>query len=473
MSSTTSFQSLIPNVFRPVYTWNSNTNSFTTLVTLSNIDRFTANVATFGTINIGDLSNNVYLGSNAGNLNSFAASCNATGNTSIGISSAATLSNSANSEFIGFKCGIQGSNISNSFIAGAFAGYKGKNINNSVLIGHSNSVGALDNAGLPAGLSTISNTISIGGFAGGSGSSNIYIGTSSGSNMTGSGNLFIGNGLYNGNIPSYMVSDGTSRTISSTVSNKLLIGSIIAGDLSTGVVSIGSTNTNATTCNTYNPDAIVNGISLDVANYTRVQKGLSIGCDPGYFTLDVNGQFRSTDGAGWLSLSNMWPATGGTSNNSVVEMKSISSGGTMSLSLGGDLTATSAVFSGAISATSCTFTGPVSSPGYFTIQGSGISLSFGTTGAAGTFSNVGTITKTGLIVGTVYDSNSKDYYTARTIVFATTGGGAYSTNLSVVSSGTLTYALTNGSLNIVLSNTAVSGTTYPNVYYNFTMFPTS
>jgi len=461
MSSTTSFQSLLPNVFRPVYTWDSNTNSFTTLITLSNIDRFTANVATFGTINIGDLSNNVYLGSNSGNLNSYAASCNATGNASIGISSAAGLKTSANSEFIGFQCGIQGSNISNSFVAGAFAGYKGRSINNSILLGHSNSTGLLDSSGLPVGLTGISDTISIGALAGGIGTSNIYIGKSTGCNMTGSGNLFIGNGLYSGNI---------SNT-ASNVSNKLLIGSLIAGDFSTGVVSIGSTNTNAYSSNIGAPGTTVNGIALDIANYARVARGFSIGCDPGYFTLDVNGSFRATNGVGWLSMSNNWP-TSATPNNAVVEIKNVGSG-TMSLSLGGDLTATSAVFSGAISATSGTFTGPVSSPGYFTIQGSGVSLSFGTAGAAGTFSNVGTIAKTGLLVGTVYDSNSKDYYTARTIVFATTGGGAYSANLSVVSTGTLTYALTNGSLNIVLSNTAVSGTTYPNVYYNFTMFPTS
>jgi hypothetical protein len=145
----------------------------------------------------------------------------------------------------------------------------------------------------------------------------------------------------------------------------------------------------------------------------------------------------------------------------------------MSLSVGGDIAATSGAFSSSISATTGTFSGPVSSPGYFTIQGSGVALSFGATGSAGTFSNVGTITKTGLLVGTLYDSNSRDYYTARTLVFTLAGGGVYSSNLTVASNGTLTYALSNGSLNIVLSNTATITTSYPNVYYNFTMFPTS
>jgi hypothetical protein len=417
-------------------------------------------VATFGTINLGDLSNNVYLGSNAGNLNSYAATCNASGNTSIGISSAAGLSNATNSAFIGFQCGIQVSNSSGSFLAGAFAGYKGKTILNSILIGDSNSAGVLDGSGLPSGLTGISNTISIGTRAGGTGNSNIYIGSSTGCNITGSGNLFIGNGLYNGNI----------SAVPSNVSNKLLIGSIIAGDFSTGVVSIGSTDTHAYTSNIIDaPETVVNGLTLDVAKYARIAQGLSIGCDPGYYTLDVNGTFRATNGVGWLAMSNY---SGGNSNNALVEIKNIGTG-TMSLSVGGDLTATSGAFLSSLSATSGTFSGPVSSPGYFTIQGSGVTLSFGTAGSVGTFSNVGTITKTGLLVGTLYDSNTKDYYTARTLVFTLAGGGAYSANLTVASTGTLTYALTNGSLNIVLSNTATVTTSYANVFYNFTMFPTS
>jgi hypothetical protein len=270
-------------------------------------------VATFGTINIGDLSNNVYLGSNAGNLNSLAATCNATGNASIGISSAAGLKTSANSEFIGFQCGIQGSNISNSFIAGALAAYAGKSIVNSILIGHSNSAGQSNSLGLPSGLTGISNTISIGTQAGGIGNSNIYIGASTGCNITGSCNLFIGNGLYGGNI----------SPIPTNVSNKLLIGSLIAGDFSTGVVSIGSTNTNAYTSNLIDaPETVINGLTLDVARYARIAQGLSIGCDPGYYTLDVNGTFRATNGVGWLSMSNY---SGGNSNNAVVEIKNIGS----------------------------------------------------------------------------------------------------------------------------------------------------
>jgi hypothetical protein len=114
----------------------------------------------------------------------------------------------------------------------------------------------------------------------------------------------------------------------------------------------------------------------------------------------------------------------------------------------------------------------VSSPGYFTLRGSGISL--------GVNSNItiGVVTNTCLLVGTVFDAaGAGGYYTASTIVFATGVAAKYSDNLNIATTGTgsnatLKYILTNNSPNIVISNVSTS-TLYTNICYNFTMFPTS
>ena len=157
MSSTTNVQSYLPYVFRPVYTWTG--TNFTTTFNLSNIDTLSVRSAKFGVIYAGDISNNVFIGSNTGNSPADVGNCNASSNTAIGIAAAAAISSSSNSEFIGFQSGSAGRVICNSIVIGVSAALSNSNVSNSILIGTSNS----------AGLSNINNMICIGGNAGGTG----------------------------------------------------------------------------------------------------------------------------------------------------------------------------------------------------------------------------------------------------------------------------------------------------------------
>ena len=357
MSSTTNFQSLLPWLFHPVYSTTS--NGFTTTVNLSNIDKFYANTATFGTVVLGDSSNNVYLGSNSGNTAATLGTCNASYNTSVGILSAFKINGSSNSEFIGYQCGAIGKSINNSFMAGfsagsnssnilssivvgTYAGYTSSNISNSILIGTSNS----SNIGTTT-LTTstgISNTISIGGNAGGTGTSNIYIGMSTGTGMTGSCNTFIGSGLTlataatnnrlligsGGNVLISADSSNNSMAIGSgltLVANKVLLGSggntLISGDFANGAVTIGTAYPSSTLASAINSSSwggkinfpATSGygfLALDVAGWTRISSGLTIATDPAVpntntkFELDVNGHFRVQESYGILQFSNYY-----------------------------------------------------------------------------------------------------------------------------------------------------------------------
>jgi hypothetical protein len=451
MSSTTNLQSLLPNTFRPVYTWNASTQSYSISFNLSNIDTISTGSLSASRLIIGDSNLNVYVGNNSGNASSNALNTITYYNTGIGVSAGAGISNVSNSVFVGYLAGSSGRFVYNSFIGGANAGLNLSNISNCVMIGSSNS----------SNLSNISNTVSVGtGGAGGSwgvylgtnsglsmtNSSNIVIGSSSGLAITGSNNLLIGNslcptlsnaitgasvssnivtvtttGLTNAVLPGQVVRisgltpsgfngvttilsvgsgtftysnttigpiTGTSGTVTSgipsfsfgdpnalttcnvlpSISNKLFIGSgsniLIGGDFSTGLVTIGTTNTTGNT--NYTPfntqTGVGNLLALDVGNYVRIQKGLSIGRDPGEFSLDVNGQMRVSDGYGQLVLSNNYNSV---LNASVVEMRPVS-GGTLTLAASGytsKQTTTAAFGNGS---TSNIFTLP--SPGMVTVN---------------------------------------------------------------------------------------------------------
>jgi hypothetical protein len=434
MSSTNNLQSLLQNVFRPIYKWDEARNEFTTFIGLSNIDYLNSDTATFTILDVGDLSNNVYLGNASGNIATNVILCNSSSNTAIGASSAAGLCNSTQSEFVGFECGSLSCNINGSFIGGVFAASNSTSISNSILIGTSNSLG----------LSNISNTISIGGRAGGIGNSNIFIGTTTGQSVTGSSNTFIGHGLSLANIPSYTLSDGSSTVIPATVSNQLYIGTgtnvLIAGNLTTGTVAIGKTNTYSTSCNTSTPTTVISGISLDVANNVRIQSGLAIGCDPGSYTLDVNGQFRATDGYGWLELSNYWVPSGGQTSKSVVNIQSIKPGGSMTLNVTGNIT-----------------TSDVQSSGYCTARGT---ASF----SAGGSLVLSNIAKPGLLIGTVYETTGS-YYTADVVII--TGLPATVARFAPTSGNAVEFTVSGS--NVTLSN--ISGVSRT-VFWNFTMLST-
>jgi hypothetical protein len=447
MSSTTNVQALLPYILRPVYSFSN--GAFTTTVTLSNIDQFYANTATFSALNVGDTSGNVYLGSNSGNSAAIVASCNAASNTAIGILAANALSNSSNSEFLGYQTGGGGQNIQSSIVVGVSAGYRSSNILNSIFIGTSNSIQ----------LSNISNTISIGQTAGGIGNSNIYIGTSTGSNMTGSGNVFIGHALNTTTFPG-------SSGLSSTSSNKLAIGSfdsiLIGGDFSNGVVAIG-TNTNALTANGIPINSASNNgygfLALDVANWTRMGQGLTIGIDPqigvsstGRFELDVNGHFRIQDGYGQLSFSNYY---NGIQSNTVTVIESVGSG-----------TATLDV-QGSLLSSNVTVSNTVKSAGFYTIQGSLPPSALNT-------QTIPISLRPGLLVGTILENGSGNYYSGSAVLVTATSSPTISNVASSGSLGgtTLSFTVNTDVGTITVTNAGAGGPIVSRtIQYNFTLYP--
>ena len=442
MSTTTNVQSYLPYVFRPVYTWTG--TNFTTTFNISNIDTLSVRSAKFGVIYAGDISNNVFIGSNTGNSPADVGNCNASSNTAIGIAAAAAISGTSNSEFVGFQSGSAGKNILDSIVIGVSAALSNSNVSNSILIGTSNS----------AGLSNITDTICIGGNAGGTGTSNIYIGTSNGVGMTGSSNVLIGNGVNLSTIPGYTLVNGTPNPSFANASNLFMVGSsnkvLIAGNFSNGVVSIGSTNTTAAS---FNGNPNLTNITLDVSKCMRVQNGLSIGCDPGQegYTFDSVGSFRVQDGYGQLNLSNYFGLDGAAASNSVVNITPVN-GGTMTLNVVGTARASNVFISNQVSA----------EVGYYSVQS-------GVAGVVIDPSDTLTIPlkNNGLVVTSVYNSAATPVcYTARHMrVDSSTAPillGGETSNVP------LTYSVTLTANNIIISNSSVASATFR---YNVTFFP--
>ena len=253
MSSTTGAQNLLVNVFRPVYTYAVPTGGATAVFTpkleISNVDVVTGNSIAVFTAAVGDSNSNVYVGSNAGNLYDLTKLCRNV--TALGYGAANNISNVSNSVYLGFNAGT--------------------------------------------GATSASNVIAIGANATGNGTSNIYIGTSTGA--AGSNNIFIGHGIAPG-----------------TTSNSLRVGSLLYGDFSNGRLGVG-------TSPSYNLD--VSGDSritrrlgvgmapvsapiahgLDVSGYTYVYGGLGINADPADYTLNLNGNFFASEGGQTFSFS--------------------------------------------------------------------------------------------------------------------------------------------------------------------------
>lgn len=253
MSSTTGAQNLLVNVFRPVYRYEAPTGGTTAVFTpkleISNIDTVTANSITVFTASVGDSFGNVYVGSNAGNVFDLTKNCR-------------------NVTAVGFGAG---NNISN--------------VSNSVYLGYNTGTGA----------TSASNVIAIGANATGNGTSNIYIGTSTGA--AGSNNIFIGHGIAPG-----------------TTSNTLRVGTLLYGDVCSGTLGVGMTPV-------YNLDVSGSGRirtrlgigmapvsapiahGLDVSGYTYVYGGLGINADPADYTLNLNGNFFASEGGDTFSFS--------------------------------------------------------------------------------------------------------------------------------------------------------------------------
>ena len=234
---------------------------------------------------------------------------------------------------------------------------------------------------------------------------------------------------------------GVSTAIASNVSNKLFIGSssnvLIAGDFSTGLTTIGTANT---TGSSFSGLTAANPLmTLDVARYSRFQLGIGIGIDPGTYALDVNGQFRVSDGYGQIAMSNQYDGVGnnsGASNASFVEMKPVS-GGTMTLAVTGTT---------------------VSSTGYATTKGTWVSSGNGTTNI------IFVPAVPGLVTAVARNGTTGSYkadFLLLTAVSTPTGS-------NTITSGTAAYTITATASGILLSNSTAGAVTFT---YNVTFYP--
>jgi hypothetical protein len=241
MSSTSNVQNFLVNVFRPVYTYDPTTTTFTPKLELSNIDTYSGNTISIFTAAVGDSNNNVYVGSNAGN-------------------SYTTTKLSRNVTAVGYAAG---SNISN--------------VSNSVFLGY--------NAG--AGAASVSNNVAIGDNASGNGSSNVRIGSS---NLgTGNGNVSIGAGTSSSTYSNTVL---LGPGITATQDSQFKVGtSYLTGNSSTKWLGIGTTT----------PYDANNKLDVSGNLYVFGQQGINM---VPIRTLDVNGNFRASDAFGTLDFSN-------------------------------------------------------------------------------------------------------------------------------------------------------------------------
>ena len=245
MSSTTGFQNLLVNVFRPVYRYETpagaSNSIFVPKLEMSNIDTYSGNSVSVFTAAVGDSNSNVYVGSNAGNLYSVLNGCRYV--SAFGYSAAAGISNVANSVFFGYNAGAGATDVSSTVVIGANA--EGGGVSN-VRIGFSNT---------------------------GTGDSNVSIGASTGT--SGYSNCIV-----------------LGRGITATQDNQFRVGaSYIWGDQSNKWLGIGT------------PSSIdVSYNALDVSGNVYVDGAMGINMIPTR-TFDVNGDFRSSDANGTLDFN--------------------------------------------------------------------------------------------------------------------------------------------------------------------------
>lgn len=244
MSSTTGFQNLLVNVFRPVYRYEippGDSNSiFVPKLEMSNIDTYSGNAVSVFTAAVGDASSNVYVGSNAGNSYSTVKNCKYV--TAIGYGAANGISNVTNSVFAGFNAGTGVVDVSASVIVGANAAGNGLS---NVRIGYSNA---------------------------GTGSGNVSIGPLT-TTATYSNCILLGTGVT--------ATDGSQFRVGSAY---------LYGDLSTNWLGVG----------TPTPMDTTNG-KFDVSGNVNIDGQVGINKIP-VRTLDLNGDFRAVDATGTLDF---------------------------------------------------------------------------------------------------------------------------------------------------------------------------
>jgi hypothetical protein len=246
MSSTTGFQNLLVNVFRPVYRYETPPGDSNTIfipkVEMSNVDTYSGNSISVFTAAVGDASSNVYVGSNAGNPYTTVKNCAYV--SAFGYSAAAGASNVSNSVFLGYNAGTGATDVSSSVIIGANAGAGSSNVR----IGYSNA---------------------------GAGNGNVSVGASS-TTSTYSNCILLGTG------------------ITATQNNQFRVASsYIWGDSSNKWLGLGTSASIYADSNS----------KFDVSGNATVKGQVGINMLP-IRTLDVNGNFRASDAFGTLDFSN-------------------------------------------------------------------------------------------------------------------------------------------------------------------------
>lgn len=202
--SSTGIQNYLSNVFRQVYTFDTTAAVFTPSLEISNVNTYSGNAVSVSTAAVGDAASNVYVGSNAGNVYNRILFCSSV--TAIGHSAGAGISSVSNSVYLGFRAGF-GSSGANAVIA-------------------------------------------VGRETGGGGTSNIFIGNSTGTNI-GSNNIFVGHGIS---------PVGLSNQVRIGMGTK----TPIVADLSTNWVGLGGALTPSRA-----------GVTLDVSGVTHSTNGFA------------------------------------------------------------------------------------------------------------------------------------------------------------------------------------------------------
>ena len=434
------------------------------------------------------LSNCVLIGTS----NSVALS-NATNVVSIGGNSGGTGSNSV---YLGTYTGLSNTGSSN-IIVGSWSG-NGFTGSNNVVIGNglsptiSNGITATLSSGIVSctivtpdstnGYTGISNlisgqTVTISGFTsttfnGSFVVSNVTTTTFTYSNgASGSGSVSGVSPLVQAGIPPARMFANSSyfcNVLSTTSNGQFFIGNqsnvLMSGDFKWGTVVIGGANAvgyalsnclGVTKPTNINP---ISGLVLDVTGYARFQTGLSIGTDPGVYSLDVSGNMSITDGNGAMFLSSNYDGasnTTGAASNSYMSLQPVQSGGTMNLLLNGQSRATYGYSS-------------LQNPkGGFLLTAMSSLPILNTTvdriGNSTTTSNVIPTTMSGTLVANV--ATSAGAWNATYVISNGAGTPIGSSNTT----GTTNFAVSIGSTptTIVISNTSAPST----FYYNFTFYP--
>lgn len=157
MSSTTGVQNFLVNVFRPVYTFDPLEAVYVAKLELSNIDTYSGNSLSVFTAAVGDANNNVYVGSNAGNVYTNLRACSNV--VALGVNAGSLISNVSNSTYLGTNAGNNATSANAVIGIGASVGGGGTS---NVFIGNGTSATGSNNILIGHGITATNNTFRIG-----------------------------------------------------------------------------------------------------------------------------------------------------------------------------------------------------------------------------------------------------------------------------------------------------------------------